>query len=90
MEESLGLGTPFGSGCRLRAGSCADGLGAALNTGRSACWRRSRPPGLLEGRRAGERLAGAREAELLAVTRPLGVLLNKLPNELRARMSGRP
>lgn len=39
----------------------------------------SRPPDLLQGRRAAERFVGAEEAEHLVVTRPRGVLMNILP-----------
>jgi protein-tyrosine phosphatase len=42
----------------------------------------ARPPDLAEGRQAAERLVGAEEAYHLVVTRPYGVLLNKLRNEL--------
>jgi protein-tyrosine phosphatase len=45
---------------------------------------KTRPPDLLEGRKAAERLAGAAEAQHLVVTRPHGALLNKLPHDLPA------
>ncbi len=41
-----------------------------------------RPPDLLQGRMRAEKLAGAAEAGHLVLTRPQGVLLNKLPNSL--------
>ena len=41
-----------------------------------------RPPDLLEGREAAERLVGAAEAEHLVVTRPRGALLNKPVHQL--------
>ena len=43
-----------------------------------------RPPDLLEGRRAAERLVGDHEAHDLVVTRPHGVLANIAPGELPA------
>jgi protein-tyrosine phosphatase len=42
----------------------------------------SRPPDLREGFREAQRLAGAEEAQHLVVTRPEGMLNNKLPSEL--------
>jgi protein-tyrosine phosphatase len=48
----------------------------------------ARPPDLLEGRLAAERLVGAKEAEHLVVTRPLGALLNKSANELPVPQAG--
>jgi protein-tyrosine phosphatase len=41
-----------------------------------------RRPDLLEGRQAAERIVGSEEAKHLVVTRPFGVLSNKLPKEL--------
>ncbi len=43
---------------------------------------RRRRPDLLEGRMRAEKLAGAAEAGHLVLTRPQGVLLNKLPNSM--------
>ena len=43
-----------------------------------------RPPDLAKGKREAERLVGAKEAEHLVVTRPLGVLMNKPPRGLPA------
>jgi protein-tyrosine phosphatase len=45
---------------------------------------KARPPDLLEGRMAAERLAGAAEAQHLVVTRPQGALLNRLTQDLPA------
>lgn len=44
----------------------------------------ARPPDLAEGRQAAERLVGAEEAYHLVVTRPYGVLMNRLRNEFPA------
>lgn len=42
----------------------------------------ARPPDLLEGFRAAERLVGAIEAQHLVVTRPMGILSDMLPRDL--------
>jgi protein-tyrosine phosphatase len=44
----------------------------------------TRPPDLAEGRRAAERLVGSEEAQHLVITRPLGILSNRLPKDLPA------
>lgn len=41
-----------------------------------------RPPDLAEGMKEAERLAGTEEAKHLVITRPLGVLMNKPPQDL--------
>ncbi len=48
----------------------------------------SRPPDLLEGRMQAERLVGAEEARHLVVTRPLGALLNRSPQDLPSPQPG--
>lgn len=49
-----------------------------------------RPPDLAEGMKAAERLAGAEEARHLVVTRPLGMLMNKPPEDLPAPRPCKP
>ena len=61
---------------RMLAEGCAHIVASdAHNLGR-------RPPDLVEGRRAAERLIGDEEAHHLVVTRPGGVLANAAPGEL--------
>jgi protein-tyrosine phosphatase len=51
---------------------------------------KKRPPDLLAGRQAAERLVGATEALHLTVTRPQGVLMNRPPSELPRPACGEP
>jgi protein-tyrosine phosphatase len=48
----------------------------------------ARPPDLLEGRAAAERIVGPREAQHLVVTRPEAAILNKLATEIPAPRDG--